>query len=277
MIELVDIGSKVEAGSYLLHSRFRQALVFVREPDGALVSVVDESKSAGPAHIVVRGLDLSSMRSLRVAAHSVVLGRATLPIQRRSGWRVQPAVFNAAGLDRNLGALKKALLAGASTRGIVFLLCESADCATLSTFETEVVQRLRAGVARLVAGDMRGAAEIHGVGFGLTPSGDDFLAGFLLGLYALEAAGGGCSTAKRQTIHEMATTGNRFSASLLRNASEGRCIEPAWSLIQALFDDTETVVVHHARRLATVGASSGVDLATGVYFALSTRGPGAPA
>ena len=301
MIEVLDIGDRVENGSYGLHSRFHGALAFVRNGSASLVSVVDETKDAGPVHIVVRGLDFSRTDFLAVAPHTVSLGCAAIPVEQRSDSRLQPVGLNATRLKRNLHALRETLIswprnplergpiqraksgtrasrAGQGARptgGIAFLLHQHPAPIAASAFEREFANRFRGGVERLVSGDLEGASAILGLGPGLTPSGDDFLAGFLLGLYALEAAGRASLAPERRAIGEMARSRNPFSAALLNCATEGRCIEPARSLIQSLFEDSEPTVIRHARRLAAVGASSGADLATGVYFALKSRRQGA--
>ena len=118
-------------------------------------------------------------------------------------------------------------------------------------------------------GDLEGgASEIRGLGYGLTPSGDDFLAGFLLGIYALEKAVGLDLAAQRHAVREAARGANPFSEAMLRSAAEGRSFERANSLIQALFEGAEADVERHARRLFAVGASSGADLGVGLLFAL---------
>ena len=81
-----------------------------------------------------------------------------------------------------------------------------------SAFEKELARRLSAGVARLAHGDLEGgAAQIKGLGYGLTPSGDDFLAGFLLGMHALEMAAGIDLAAERRAVREAARGANPFS------------------------------------------------------------------
>jgi hypothetical protein len=170
-----------------------------------------------------------------------------------------------ATLAPNLSALEAALLASAPARSLAFLVDQRGG----RTFEKVLARRLRAGAARLAGGDLEaGAADLHGLGFGLTPSGDDFLAGFLLGLRALEMAAGRDLAPQRRAIREAARSANPFSETLLRSALEGRCYHAAGALIRALFEGTEADVLSHARGLFAIGASSGADLAVGLLFAL---------
>jgi hypothetical protein len=172
-------------------------------------------------------------------------------------------------LAPNLRVLEKLLLASAPARSLAFLIDDRGGRTFASAFEKELARRLSAGVARLVHGDLAGgASEVRGLGYGLTPSGDDFLAGFLLGMHALEMAAGIDLAAERHAVREAARGANPFSEALLRSAAEGRCFERAKSLIQALFEGVEADVVQHARSLFAVGASSGADLGVGLLFAL---------
>ncbi len=181
--------------------------------------------------------------------------------------RVGP--LEAAKLEPNLRVLEKLLLASAPARSLAFLIDECGGRTFASAFEKELARSLSAGVARLAHGDLEGgAARIKGLGYGLTPSGDDFLAGFLLGMHALEMAAGIDLAAERRAIREASRGANQLSEVMLRSAAEGRCFERANSLIQSLFEGAEADVVAHARRLFAVGASSGADLGVGLLFAL---------
>ena len=260
--ELLDIGAGVETGSYRLHSRFHAALAFTCETTGSLVWVVDESKPAGAVNLVVRDLDWRRAHFLEVRPDIVWIGSSRLAIGRRSAWRLPRRKRAAPRLARNLAALRRSLIGTAAARSLVFLL--SAAQPADSPFARALADRFRAGVSRLTAADAQGAEMIRGLGFGLTPGGDDFLAGFLLGLWALDDG----PDDFRQAVAALDTSRNPFSAALLANAVRGCSIEPAWSMVDALFTKSYADVARHSSRLAEVGASSGADLATGLYFGL---------
>ena len=174
-----------------------------------------------------------------------------------------------AKLEPNLRAFQRALLESAPARSLAFLIGHKGGRTFASAFEKHLARRLSAGVARLVHGDLAGgASRIRGLGYGLTPSGDDFLAGFLLGMHALEMAAGIDLAAERRVVREASRGANPFSEAMLRSAAEGRSFERARSLIQALFEGAEADVLRHARSLFAVGASSGADLGVGLLFAL---------
>lgn len=134
---------------------------------------------------------------------------------------------------------------------------------------------LRAGLA---AGDRdatgRAVLGLLGLGPGLTPSGDDVVAGALVTVRALGAAGAAADGAAR-TIEACAHRRTPLiSAGLLRHAAQGRCVPPLATMISAL-GGTAPLDAPLASLLA-VGHHSGSDLARGVALAL-TAVAGAPA
>lgn len=106
------------------------------------------------------------------------------------------------------------------------------------------------------------AAVVGGRGPGLTPEGDDLLAGALL---AVRAARGGAGLAA--VAASVSTT--EVAGAFLRWAARGQCIEPAhgWLAATAAGDTARTA---HARaRLLGVGASSGAALLRGMQLGLT--------
>ncbi len=119
-------------------------------------------------------------------------------------------------------------------------------------------------VAALATGDLRAAAErLLGLGPGLTPSGDDVLAGFLVTRRSLGVpAGDVTALAARRT--------SAISADLLRHAAAGRCIPQLADVVTALGSPGRAPQLG---ALLAVGHHSGGDLARGVALALTaTKG-----
>lgn len=272
MTELMEVGDRIGSGRYRLHSRFRKMLVFVRNAGPAqapaypeLACVVEEGV-AGPVNIVVRQLDFARADSLKVKPHRIILSGVALTIRQRYDSALRVGPLDADRLAGNLRVFQDALLELAPATSVVFLLREENF---MGPFESGLAHRFRAGVERLRAGDLEGVtAMLRGLGRGLTPSGDDFLAGLLLGLHGLQLATQADFSRERRQIYCNADSANDFSRTLLRHAAEGWCLEPVKSLIETLFDGRKEDVAHQTQKLVAVGASSGADLGTGLAFAL---------
>ena len=172
-------------------------------------------------------------------------------------------------LELNLAAFERALLRNSPAESLAFLLKRETGDALPASYRTELARTLREGFKRLLAGDTSGAARaIKGRGFGLTPSGDDLLAGFLLGLNALHKAFGLDVLKEVRTLRRASRSRNVFSEAFLRCAAEGRFFEQAKVLAEALFQGSEDEVRRACSRLSAVGASSGADLSVGLLSAL---------
>jgi hypothetical protein len=109
------------------------------------------------------------------------------------------------------------------------------------------------------------AARLLGHGPGLTPSGDDLLAGFLIGA----AAFGVDASALRHAIGVLAPARTTaLSAALLRHAARGECIDELAAVAAVLTGQPSALAVRQqAGRLLSVGHSSGAALALGLVIA----------
>ena len=143
---------------------------------------------------------------------------------------------------------------------------------------------VRAASADLVhalhAGD-REAAEaaadrLVGLGPGLTPAGDDLLAGLLLGSAFLEGALPPAELAAFvEHVTRRATGGTTaVSAALLGAAAEGTGYPEAVAFVNAVGGHGDPAAA--LARLCGIGSSSGRDLACGVLAAASVRAAGVP-
>jgi hypothetical protein len=122
-------------------------------------------------------------------------------------------------------------------------------------------------VAALVrAGRLEELADtVGGRGPGLTPSGDDLLAGVLVvaRLWWGTTAGAGLGS-----VAESVPTTDVARAFLLE-AARGRSIAPAHDWLVALASGHDEAAARAARRLVAVGASSGAHLAAGLALAVA--------
>jgi hypothetical protein len=110
-----------------------------------------------------------------------------------------------------------------------------------------------------------GARIFRGAGFGLTPGGEDFLSGFLLGLNAAERICRENLEDARTTIYENSIGENVISNAGLACSREGRLPERFKDLVFSMSHSPDEDVRRNACRLFDVGATSGADSATGFY------------
>ena len=147
---------------------------------------------------------------------------------------------------------------------------------------TPLLRRARASVGTLVEGLLRlegvllmaGAEPLLGLGPGLTPAGDDFLAGFL-GMAAL------ASPAALTLLHDteaafLGLAGKQttlLSYAFLREAIRGVLAPPVDALAAAILQGADAqAVARAAAEAAGLGHTSGLDTLAGMIFALRGLG-----
>jgi hypothetical protein len=106
------------------------------------------------------------------------------------------------------------------------------------------------------------ASRLGGRGPGLTPAGDDVLAGIVLALHAL-----GTAEARLQRAVEAVRTTD-LARAYLRWCARGQCIAPAHDVLRAVADADAVGLTRAARQLSALGASSGADLLLGLQVGL---------
>jgi hypothetical protein len=104
-----------------------------------------------------------------------------------------------------------------------------------------------------------------GLGEGLTPSGDDFLVGFLAVLHLTGFLPCRADSLVQAQFYECVRLGtSQLSGEFLRCALTGHFAEPLVMLVRALCAPEADAWPVHAATLATVGHSSGVDAMVGI-------------
>ena len=213
----------------------------------------------GPAGLLLPGAvrlvhpdDLASLRLFPGASVQVGRGRIEAPgrhLQIRRRWRPRPLPVGP-GLDElasapQVAALRHALVASPARPGLPTL----------------------AGLARDALQDPSTVPSLLGLGPGLTPSGDDVLAGIMLTLRAL-----GTPESWRDRLAHAIESGlhrtTALSASLLRAALLGHAVPVVVDLLAFLQRPSATDPADLVRQVATIGHSSGPDLLVGVRVTL---------
>lgn len=134
--------------------------------------------------------------------------------------------------------------------------------------------RARRALGLLRLADLRGAADVlAGVGPGLTPSGDDVLAG---AFFAFRAAHGRGMEDRLVPLATAAPTTD-LSRAFLIWAARGQAIAPVHALLTAADRRDARQAMAAARALEAVGESSGADVALGLVLAAEALSGTAPA
>jgi hypothetical protein len=116
------------------------------------------------------------------------------------------------------------------------------------------------------------AGQLAGLGPGLTPAGDDWLAGWLVGLRAAAATQDAepllpLQAVGRAVVGSARPRTSRLSLAFLQAAADGAVAEPWHILLAALGDADQTPLRHAAAEIMRHGATSGSDMLAGFLAA----------
>lgn len=272
-MNLLSIGDQVKRGSYTVHSRFKRAVNFSN--GRRLVFLVTQEIGAGPQNIVLADTDfqqaLACATCLRVDENLIEVDERRFNIELsyfyRSDFMLQDC--NSDRLPSNLALFQQLLADASAAKSLAFLNAPERIGNFTSAVEQAFVGRIQRGAGQVFGGSLlEGVSMLKGCGAGLTPSGDDFIAGVLIGLHVIQQLR---RWELRQVIDTIfrATNGNNiFSNTFLELASRGLLFEKMKKLILALLGEESDAVRATALDLFAIGATSGADLGTGFLMTL---------
>jgi len=220
--------------------------VYVSLPGGILV-LVSPDVHAGPLYVVLDGPPpkVPPGAAVRADAGHLRTGAVDVSLGEARAW--VGSLPSPAALGRGAGLLEE--VAG--------------ELAARSALHADPFRdRAARAHACLDAGDLAGAvALLAGLGPGLTPAGDDALAGLLFVRRILEGKGALLDAAAGARTTEIA-------AAFVSWAARGQALAPGHDLIAAAANGDRKACAAAAGALARIGETSGADFALGITWAL---------
>jgi hypothetical protein len=270
-------------------------------PDGEVVALVYPQVGDGPLNVVLDGaMGLFARVApgapvtleaepflLRVSGVTIDLGRATT-WEPRPDWDALRA--RRAAIASRTPFLRALCLRQAPAGSLLGMLVSSQGGSqgltagrrpAGSEHLQDVFTAARRGAEALRAGWdgdgerlQEGATGLAGLGSGLTPAGDDFLAGAMVWAWLAHPTPASLGRALVETAAPRTTT---LSAALLRAAARGECSAPWHALLAALSAETHTDqearIEAAARQILAHGATSGADTLAGFLYIHTTHDP----
>lgn len=220
-----SIGERFPYGTFgVIHSRFSGVINFMWK--SLLVSVCNMPSLAGAFSLVIDNYELQAIRSIVHSPGKIIInGERSLFYDNRAVFcSALPVIgLSKKTIDEKYHYLRKQLQEKASQESIGFLLYDQRDSsASVNTFEEVLKQRIQEAYRTLLSGEFRKAVHgFKGCGYGLTPSGDDFLTGLLIGLSFRIHLGEHCLRGLKQEIYELALSSNVLVNSFFYQAANG--------------------------------------------------------
>ena len=244
-MKFLSIGDPVRPGRYTVWTRFQNSVILFSTTRRALF-IVAPALGDGPLNAVhprpAQALqnieELRLPRPLTAPRYDSQMPRPTAP------QRAQLAAILARHLPRF-----------APPDSLISLWLPTRP--PLSTFQTNRDKLFRQALARAARGQLPQAVNaIKGCGIGLTPSGDDFLCGWMLALRLRR------QTQTARLIANLARGENPVVNAFLEQAARGR-------VARALKNLLTTPTPARVKAVCAMGHSSGADLLCGLLFGLN--------
>lgn len=260
---LVSFGDKIFNGEYYLHSKFKNSINFYSPNNDRLITIGNKKIGSGPSNIIFDGFD-QSIKKISIFNDKLFLDKNEYNLDKNKVYNstLEIEKFDLKKFYSNLSIFEGYLRILAYGKGLEPLIEEKE--LKKDNLMDKVLIRIKNGIETLFNIDLiEGINEIKGVGIGLTPSGDDFIYGFLTGLKVFEIIRKEDNLFLRRLIYNSAKGDNIISNNFLYYASEGHFFEKTKNLILSLFYGDEGEIFTSTTSILQIGETSGVDFSVG--------------
>jgi hypothetical protein len=233
-------GDLIKPGTYRLFSRFSHAVNF--QNGAQLITLVDATIGPGPLQIVVPDITIAG-DTLVVRHYSATTGftQLLLPPNLRYNSNLQIAAgTKPEELRQRLAVVNGTVRRFSSPFSLTYMLEDNPEALLNSRFNRLLSKQFSEASALIRKGELVQAARmIGGLGQGLTPSGDDFLAGLMIGLNVRQVAFGEDCRLAIEKIYAECRVHNPLPVAFLQCGRRARVNVKQKQLISELFHSEE--------------------------------------
>lgn len=269
MIKLVSIGDRFPHGCFVQISSIHDEAVNFQFKN-QVVSIVTPLVGAGPFKIVLEGMNPSSVRFFEHKGKSVLINaEIDLNYTEKEIYKsdLDYAETESDIVSHRIYLLQQLLSKSGQQSSLSFLLENEPALKEMTSFEQELAAQFKQAYKLLLNSDFKNAAKgFQGRGYGLTPAGDDFNAGLLIGLWLRQQSEKKELSKIRSCIYHNSLGKNLLVNTFLLQAERGWLDEKWKKLGHALSvkpDELETAL----QGVLAQGETSGADTLTGFLSA----------
>ena len=262
-MQILNFGNFIENGEYNIHSQFDKVVNF--QNNDQIISLVTPEVGYGPNNIVCSQMLNVKNEKLTVEKFHVSIGNTKLSkpnsnLILENNLYVQDVVV----LKERLQALLSKFRNYVSQKSLAFLLHPEFIEYFKTKFEIKYVEYVLEIMKTSFCKLPHIASKMKGIGFGLTPSGDDFNCGALYALHYINAIGSYNFSNVIYNYKKNSIGENLISNTFLKFAFLNQYYEAFYNLLFAIKKGNEYTL--HIKRLVQSGHTSGSDFLTGFIF-----------
>ncbi|OFX50503.1 MAG: hypothetical protein A2046_10665 [Bacteroidetes bacterium GWA2_30_7] len=271
MIKFLNYGDSIISGKYTKYSEFNHVINY--ESNGKLLSVIDTNVPLMPNSLQISNFDINFHSHIEITNSLIIIDNSEVLINSilKYDSTLDLSKLNLHSLLRNISLISENINLF-NTKSYAFLIDNNLSNNFDSAFEKALLRTVKAGYEEIITGNIEfGIEKIKGTGYGLTPSGDDFIAGLLFGLHINEILYGKKLLILKAKIFEIAKSKNLYSTNFLYFAKEGLYFEYLKNLIINLGLNDNFEILKAIKKMVSYGESSGSDLLTGLYLCIYNK------
>jgi hypothetical protein len=273
MIQLASFGDQILSGDYMPHSCFNRAANFIN--GDSLLCCVDNSIGPGPLNMVIEGISLKSIRSVVIDDSEVWIDGETLQAistNKHCSKLICKRQVEPDTLKRNIDFFGECLSQHSNPLSLAFLIDSAREQQFHTAFEIELANRFRVAARQFTGPDyIAGVANLRGLGYGLTPAGDDFIAGSVAALYIMQTIFRKDNSDKISHIYQKARGENPLSNSFLHCCAIGHYPWRMRDLLMVALYSGQDEIHRQTISLLEIGETSGADWGVGFYITMKSE------
>jgi len=269
-MHILNIGDSLPQGDFIIHSRFSSVVNYSNGT--SLLAWVRPEVGGGPNNMVVEFLPSEAPDHFSISEELLITPDFLLDLSSIEKYdsSVQIPNINKTDLKTLLHELLPVFSQTASSKSLAFLLCKEKENEFCTPFEIELKNRILSGVDALQSGqELEGIGKIKGCGSGLTPSGDDFISGYLSALWVLKYVDPKTDYPSPDIIYREAKGNNLLSNTFMYFAKEGRFYEAFKKFLICFFNNEKQLTFESLKKVQRMGATSGTDFLSGFLHTIT--------
>lgn len=273
---ILHAGDKIQDGDYCHHSSFSRVVNFYRPQvkEHPLLSFGMPGTSPAPHHLIVNECifaQLKNSKTITIKENEVIFGekKLTLAKERFASDLSLKNTHSKNSLDQIIERLEKEAQAHIHPDSLMPILWDEPE--SPRAFTRALHHHFKEKVEHWNSPEevLNDIPKIQGAGVGLTPSGDDFIAGMIAGLHFLQQVLEVELEKAILSIYQLAKNANPYSMTFLDQAVRGSFSDHLLSFMTALAEKVD--FNSELQHLLAYGETSGADWLTGFILTLKRR------
>lgn len=267
-MNIIDYGSYISNGKYTLHSSFQNVHNYLNNQE--LISLVMPSVGRGPNNIVLSRIPKKPLNNIIINSTGIQLENYEISL-KHCNLKEELALydFDPLLLSAKIQLIISELSTSVATNSLAFLLYPELENNFKTSFEKAFLKHVNIAVDDFSLNNLPVvASKMKGLGFGLTPSGDDFNCGMLYGLNYLSKILEIDYSETIEKVYRNALGKNLISNTFLKFATLNQYYEKLYNLLKALNSGSDEEIINKAIKVTQAGHSSGSDMLTGFLLTL---------